>query len=96
MKVAVSSLKGCAVHEGTACALKERGALLLEAPCSEFVLSSFERSQVLAQGWLLPKGIVSFLCHVHYGVKQQLQKMATDSSGFWNSYFFSDSMLAWN
>lgn len=38
VKAMVSSLKGCAVHKGTACAMKEMEALLLEASCSEFLL----------------------------------------------------------
>lgn len=70
VKAMVSSLKGCAVHKGTACAMKEMEALLLEASCSEFLLSSFEGSQVLAQGWLLPKGVVVISCWE----EQQLQK----------------------
>lgn len=83
----------CCARGYCLCVWKKRRALLLQASSSVrvFPLLCFELSQIVAQGWLLPE-LLMFLYFAVRAVRRNssFMKKTTDSSFFWNGYFFSD------
>lgn len=83
---------GCAVHGGTVCATRERGALLLQASCSGFFpfLLWGEPGPGIGMA-AAQRNCVSLLCCMCCWEQQQLQK-----DGNWLLSFLEQLLLFWS